>query len=124
LPNPSPAGFSKGSIALLLRRRVVPPPTRSAISDKSLGLCEPIGSTELRALSPGELRDAARLIVEPDADLGREEWRLAEEALAGLPGAETDVLLPCIIASALETRSRGVAVFDHAPLLQPYSGST
>lgn len=126
-PSPSPTGFSEGSSALLLRRRVVPPPTRSAISDKSLGLCEPIGSTELRALSPGELRDAARLIVaavEPDADLGREEWRLAEEALAGLPGAETDVLLPCIIASALETRSRGVAVFDHAPLLQPYGGNT
>ena len=70
------------------------------------------------------MRDAARLIVEPEADLGREEWRLAEEALAGLPGAETDALLPCIIAPALETRSRGVAVFDHAPLLQPYSGST
>ena len=94
------------------------------MSDKSLGLCEPIGCTELRALSPGEVSDAARLIVEPDADLGREDWRLAGEALAGLPGAETDALLPCIIGSTLETRSSGIAVFNHAPLLQPYSGST
>jgi len=127
LPNPSPTGFSEGSSALLLRRRVAPPPTRSAISDKSLGLCEPIGSTELRALSPGELTDAARLIVaavEPDADLGREDGRLTGEALARLPVAETDVLLPCIMASALETRSRRIAAFDHAPLLQPYDGST
>lgn len=127
LPNPSPTGFSEGSSALLLLRLVVPPPTRKAIRDKSPGLCEPIGSTELRVVSPGELREPARLIVaavEPEADLGREDGRLAGEALAGLPVAETDALLPCIMASALETRSRRIAVFDHAPLLQPYSGST
>jgi hypothetical protein len=127
LSNPCPRGLSEGSSALLLLRRVVPPPTRKAISDISPGLCEPIGSTEFRALSPGELRDPARLIVvtvEPDADLGRVERRLDGETAAGLPVAETDALLPCIMASAIETRSRRTAVFDHAPLLQPYRGGT
>jgi hypothetical protein len=126
LPNPSPTGFSDGSSALLLLRRDVPPPTRKAISDSSPGLCEPIGSTEFRALSPGEVSEPARLIVvavEPEDDLGREDRRLDGVALAGFPVAETDALLPCIMASALETGSRRTAVVDHAPLLQPYSGA-
>jgi hypothetical protein len=126
LPNPSPAGFSNDSSALLLLLRVVPPPTRRAISDTSPGLCEPIGSTELRALSPGEVSEPARLIVvavEPEDDLGRVDRRLDGGALARFPVAETDALLPCIMASALETGSRRTAVFDHAPLLQPYSGA-
>ena len=74
------------------------------MSDASLGPCEPIGSPELRALSPGELSDPARLIVvavEPEADLGREDVRLDAALLAGLPVAETEALLPCIMASAL-----------------------
>jgi hypothetical protein len=86
LPNPSPTGFSDGSSALLLLRRDVPPPTRKAISDSSPGLCEPIGSTEFRALSPGEVSEPARLIVvavEPEDDLGREDRRLDGVALAG-----------------------------------------
>lgn len=127
LPKPSPAGFSGGSNVLLLLRRDAPPPTRKAISDISPGLCEPIGSTELRALSPGEVIDPVRLIVaavEPDADFGREERRLDGEAAARLPVAETDALLPCTMASALETGSRRTAVVDHAPRLQPYSRGT
>lgn len=71
--------------------------------------------------------DPARLMVaavEPDADFGREERRLDGEAGARLPVAETDALLPCTMASALETGNRRPAVLDHAPRLQPYSGGT
>lgn len=105
LPNPSPTGFSDVSSVLLLLLRVFSGPRRKAISDASLGPCEPIGSTELRALSPGELSDPARLIVvatEPEADFGREDWRLDDVLLAGLPVAETEALLPCIMLSGPE----------------------
>jgi hypothetical protein len=63
---------------------------------------------------------------EPDADFGREErWLcLDRAAVPGLPVAETVALLPCIMASALVTGSRRTAVVDHAPLLQPYDGSS
>lgn len=63
---------------------------------------------------------------EPDADFGREDrWLcLDRAALPGLPVAETEALLPCIMASALVTGSRRTAVVDHARLLQPYDGSS
>ena len=78
---------------------------------------------------PGELSEPARLMVpaeEPDADFGREaRWLcLDRAALPGLPVAETEALLPCIMASALVTGSRRTAVVDHARLLQPYDGSS
>jgi hypothetical protein len=49
---------------------------------------------------------------------------LDRAAVPGLPVAETVALLPCIMASALVTGSRRTAVVDHAPLLQPYDGSS
>jgi hypothetical protein len=63
---------------------------------------------------------------ELDADFGREDrWLcLDRAALPGLPVAETEALLPCIMASALATGSRRTAVVDHARLLQPYDGSS
>lgn len=129
LPKPSPDGRSDESSALLLLRLLCDvdvPASRKAISDVSPGLCEPIGSTEFRALSPGEVSEAVRLIVlaeEVEADLDREElrWCLDEATLPGLLSAETEALLPCIMASAVETRCRRTVLKDHEPSLQPYN---
>lgn len=126
LPRPSTVGLSP-SIALLLLLllcEVAPPARRKAIRDVSPGLCEPIGSTELRALLEGELSEPVRLTVfAEELDLGRVDarWCLETVELPGPSTAETEALLPCIMASALETECRRTAVEDHAPVLQPYN---
>lgn len=125
LPKPSPDGRSDESSALLLLRLLCDvdvPASRKAISDVSRGLCEPIGST---ALSPGEVSEALRLIVpadDVDADFDREEmrWCLEGATVLGLLSAETEALLPCIMASAVEIRCRRTVLEDHEPPLQPY----
>lgn len=115
LPKPSSVGRSDDSRALLLLRLLWegdPPARRKAISDVSPEPCDPIGSTELRSLSPGEVSEAVRLTVpteELEADFERVDvrWCLVPGVRPGLPPAETVKLF---MAYAVETRCRRAVV--------------